>query len=75
MNINQRINDLKEKSQSSVAKQRIIQLVDEGSFVEMGAFVKNRDELAEAVCGFATINGEGVYVFAQNLVFLLYYSL
>ena len=66
MNINQRINDLKEKSQSSVAKQRIIQLVDEGSFVEMGAFVKNRDELAEAVCGFATVNGEGVYVFAQN---------
>ena len=34
--------------------------------MEIGAFDKNRNDLAEAVCGFGTVDGRGVYVFSQN---------
>ncbi len=57
---------LERASDRGVAKKRIFELLDEQSFVEIGAFEKNRDGLAEAVCGFGTIDGRGVYVFSQN---------
>lgn len=66
MSVKEQISKLKDLSGSSAAKQRILSLCDEGSFSEIGEFYKSRDGLCEAVCGFATVGGEGIYVFAQS---------
>ena len=69
MSVKEQISKLKDLSGSSAAKQRILSLCDEGSFSEIGEFYKSRDGLCEAVCGFATVGGEGIYVFAQSPTF------
>ncbi len=67
MSVKEQISKLKDLSGSSAAKQRILSLCDEGSFFgNRRVFYKSRDGLCEAVCGFATVGGEGIYVFAQS---------
>ena len=66
MSVDKITSKLKKASDQGIAKQRIFELLDEQSFVEIGAFDKNRNDLAEAVCGFGTVDGQGVYVFSQN---------
>jgi acetyl-CoA carboxylase carboxyltransferase component len=58
------------------ARGRITQLLDENSFVEIGAFIKSRstafnmdvmDTPADGVvCGYGTVNGSLVYVYSQD---------
>lgn len=58
------------------ARGRITQLLDENSFVEMGAFIRSRsisfnmdamDTPADGVvCGYGTVNGTLVYVYSQD---------
>lgn len=58
------------------ARERIIQLCDKGSFVEIGALVKHRcsdlgmekRELPAdgVVTGYCTVNGKGVFVYSQD---------
>lgn len=46
--------------------QRIVSLLDEGSFNEIDSLAKSGDGYAEAAAGFGTIDGCPVYVFSQN---------
>ncbi|MGL6174283.1 MAG: acyl-CoA carboxylase subunit beta [Cellulosilyticaceae bacterium] len=58
------------------ARDRITKLLDENSFVEIGAFIKSRstafnmnacDTPADGVvCGYGTVNGQLVYVYSQD---------
>lgn len=57
------------------ARQRIDALFDEGTFVEIGAYMKKRpsligisenDEFESVICGYGAIDGRLVYAFAQD---------
>lgn len=49
------------------ARQRVAMLLDEGSFVEIGALVKSADATGESVVtGYGTIEARPVYVYAQD---------
>lgn len=52
------------------AKQRIMRLLDENTFVEIGAFVKknnlDKDDFSEIICGYGAIDGRLVFVFSQD---------
>ncbi len=49
------------------ARQRIAMLLDEGSFVEIGALVKSADASGESVVtGYGTVDARPVYVYAQD---------
>lgn len=58
------------------ARDRITKLLDENSFVEIGAFIKSRstafnmndcDTPADGVvCGYGTVNGQLIYVYSQD---------
>ena len=65
MSVDKITSKLKKASDQGIAKQRIFELLDEQSFVEIGAFDKNRNDLAEAVCGFGTVDGS-VCVFPES---------
>lgn len=51
---------------SSTARKRIELLLDEASFVEIGALRESGDKMAEVITGYGTVYGMPVYVFAQN---------
>lgn len=51
---------------SSTARKRIEMLLDEASFVEIGALRESRDKTVEVITGYGTVYGMPVYVFAQN---------
>ena len=51
------------------ARARINRLLDEGTFVEIGAYVKSADEncyFSGVICGYGAIDGRLVYVFSQD---------
>ena len=50
----------------SMARKRLAELFDEGSFVEIDRLAKDGDKPAEAVAGFGMVNGFPVYAFAQD---------
>lgn len=59
----------------SSARARITALFDEGTFVELGAFVKRRateldvntpDELESVICGYGAVDSRLVFAFAQD---------
>ena len=52
---------------ATVGMQKMRDLFDSGSFVEIGAYLKseNRD-LTSVVCGYGAVNGRLVYAFAQD---------
>jgi methylmalonyl-CoA decarboxylase subunit alpha len=57
------------------ARERIAELLDEGSFVEMGAFVEPLREAIDApgegvVTGYGRIDGRTVFVFSQDFTVL-----
>jgi len=59
---------LKEQREAGkwTARERIVKLADEGSFVELFALVSEKDEGAGVITGFATIRERPVYLFAQD---------
>ena len=50
------------------ARARITRLFDEGTFVEIGTYVKNSsdDSFAGVICGYGAIDGRLVFVFSQD---------
>lgn len=48
------------------ARERVAALLDEGSFVEIGALVSHKDEGCGVVTGYGTIQERPVYLFAQD---------
>ena len=56
----------KEKLRQSKACKRLMKLFDDGAFTELDAFVKSKDGFAEVMAAHGTIDGLGVYAFAQN---------
>ncbi len=48
------------------ARERILKLADEGSFVELYALVSEKDGGAGVITGYATVQERPVYVFAQD---------
>ena len=57
------------------ARERILSLFDEGTFMELGAYVMRRssefeagksDDLEAVICGFGSVNGCLVYAFSQD---------
>ena len=48
------------------ARERIAKIADVGSFVEMFAFVSEKEESAGVVTGYATVQQRPVYLFAQD---------
>lgn len=51
----------------SVARQRLAQLLDPDSFVELDSFVAVENEAAGVVCGFGAVMGSPVAVFSQDV--------
>ena len=51
---------------AGTAYERLKELFDDGVFTEIDAFVRSKDGYAEVVGGHGTIDGMGVYAFAQN---------
>ena len=60
---------------SRSARERIVALFDEGTFMELGAYVMRRssefetgksDDLEAVLCGFGSVNGCLVYAFSQD---------
>lgn len=51
---------------NSPAHKRLLQLFDEGSFVEIDGLAKSADDYAEVVAGFGSVEGYPAYAFAQN---------
>ncbi len=58
---------------SMTARERIEALLDEGSFVEIGAFISARDEFAAAdgvITGYGSVDSRLVYVYSQDVTVL-----
>ena len=58
------------RSGALTARQRILSLFDDGSFIELGAFVQARDAQTSAdgvVTGYGTVDGRLVYAYAQDM--------
>ncbi len=51
----------------SKARERLISLFDEDSFVETGKFVGSGGETASVITGYGLIDGETVYAFSQGI--------
>lgn len=48
------------------AYQRLSKLFDDGAFTEIDTFARSADSFAEVVAGRGTVNGVGVFAYAQN---------
>lgn len=62
----QALDAAREAVRASKAYERLTKLFDDGSFHEIDAFAKSADGLAEVIAAHGTIDGLGVYAFAQN---------
>ena len=63
------ISKAREEISSSKAFEYLTKLFDDGIFTEIGAFAKSDDTYTEAAAAHGTVNGMGVYAFAQNADF------
>ena len=55
-----------EGGEAPAAKQRLMQLFDDGVFTEIDSFAKTAEEGAEVVTGYGTVDGSRVFAFSQN---------
>lgn len=63
-----RFNELSEKINSSApARERLVKLFDENSFVEIDAFVGKGEDEAGVVAGYGLVEGGVVYAFSQDV--------
>ena len=60
------LTETREKISSSKAYSRLVKLFDDGTFNEIDAFVRSTDGYAEVVAAHGSVDGLGVYAFAQN---------
>ena len=71
MNPRDKLSILSEKldniSLDSLARTRILELLDEDTFVELDAFASTSGEGAGVITGYGLIEGGGVYVFSQDI--------
>ncbi len=63
---NEALAEAREKTSGSKAYSRLVKLFDDGAFNEIDAFVKSADGYAEVVAAHGSVDGLGVYAFAQN---------
>ena len=52
---------------SSPARDRITALFDEGTFVELDAFVANGEDGVGVITGYGSVEGDVVYAFSQDI--------
>ncbi len=62
----QKLADAVSALEGSKARARLLQLFDEGTFVEIDRLTRDGDKPAEAVAGYGTVDGSPVYAFAQD---------
>lgn len=62
----QKLSDAVFALEGSQARERLLHLFDESSFVEIDRLVRDGDKPAEAVAGYGTVDGSPVYAFAQD---------
>lgn len=62
----QKLADAVSALEGSKARARLLQLFDEGTFVEIDRLSRDGDKPVEAVAGFGTVDGSPVYAFAQD---------
>ena len=55
---------------SSPARDRITALFDEGTFVELDAFVASGEEGVGVITGYGSVDGDVVYAFSQDITTL-----
>ena len=71
MNPRDKLSILSDKLQGisldSIARTRILELLDEDTFVELDAFASTSGEGAGVITGYGLIEGGGVYVFSQDV--------
>ena len=55
------------EKKDTMGRAAIVSLFDEGTFVEMGAFVRRQGETYDAVlCGYGAVGGKLTFAFAQD---------
>ena len=62
----QKLGDAAAAREGSAARKYLLQLFDEGSFVEIDRLACDGDKPAEAVAGYGTVDGAPAYAFAQD---------
>ncbi len=62
----QKLADAVSALEGSKARARLLQLFDEGTFVEMDRLARDGDKPVEAVAGYGTVDGSPVYAYAQD---------
>lgn len=62
----QKLADAVAAQEGSSARKKLLQLFDEGTFVEIDRLARDGDKPAEAVAGYGTVEGCPVYAFAQD---------
>ena len=70
MNCNDALTKLAEETaalKNSDAKQRLISLFDEGSFLEMDKFAKNGSDPSSCYTAYGLVGGSPCYAFAQDI--------
>lgn len=63
---NSGLSDARSKTASSKAAMRLKKLFDDGVYTEIDAFVRSADGYAEVTAAHGSVDGLGVYAFAQN---------
>ncbi len=62
----QKLADAVAAREGSPARERLLQLFDAGTFVEIDRLAADGDKPAEAAAGYGTVDGSPVYAFAQD---------
>ena len=62
----QKLADAVSALEGSKARARLLQLFDEGTFVEIDRLARDGDKPVEAVAGYGTVDGSPVYAYAQG---------
>lgn len=62
----QKLSDAVSALEDSKARARLLQLFDEGTFVEIDRLARDGDKPVEAVAGYGLVDGSPVYAFAQD---------
>ena len=60
------LDQAREAVAGSTAYRRLEKLFDDGAFTQIDSFTVSADGFSEAVAGYGTVDGQGVYAYAQN---------
>lgn len=63
------LSSARQETGSSKAYEYLGKLFDNGTFTEIGTFARSSDTYTEAAAAYGTVNGAGVYAYAQNTDF------